>query len=94
MLETPAQCPGTKISGGQGLERQNQVRGQPRRSGLAPGRHGAAQQQVGAGGVLPPAVLANGLGPCAVTAAAHKLARLIYTMLTTGQEYSDRGKEY
>lgn len=27
----------------------------------------------------------------AVTAAAHKLARLIYAMLTRGEEYTDRG---
>jgi hypothetical protein len=32
--------------------------------------------------------------PKAVTAAAHKLARLIYAMLTKGQEYSDRGQAY
>ena len=30
----------------------------------------------------------------AVTAAAHKLARLIYAMLTKGQEYTDRGQDY
>ena len=30
----------------------------------------------------------------AVTAAAHKLARLIYTMLTKGQEYTDQGQVY
>jgi transposase len=27
-------------------------------------------------------------------AAAHKLARLIYTMLTKGQEYTDQGQDY
>jgi hypothetical protein len=32
--------------------------------------------------------------PKAVTAAAHKLARLIYAMLTHGQEYTDRGQAY
>ena len=32
--------------------------------------------------------------PKAVTAAAHKLARLIYTMLTSGQEYTDQGQDY
>jgi transposase len=32
--------------------------------------------------------------PKAVTAAAHKLARLIYAMLTKGQEYADQGQEY
>ena len=32
--------------------------------------------------------------PKAVTAAAHKLARLIYAMLTKGEEYTDKGQEY
>ena len=29
-----------------------------------------------------------------MTAAAHKLARLIYTMLSKGQEYTDQGQAY
>ncbi|MDE2397252.1 MAG: transposase [Burkholderiales bacterium] len=32
--------------------------------------------------------------PKAVAAAAHRLARLIYTMLTKGGEYTDRGQDY
>ncbi|WP_370868252.1 hypothetical protein [Sulfuriferula sp.] len=32
--------------------------------------------------------------PKAATAAAHKLARLIYTMLTRGEEYADQGQDY
>ena len=32
--------------------------------------------------------------PKAVAAAAHKLARLIYTMLTEGEEYIDQGQDY
>ncbi len=32
--------------------------------------------------------------PKAVTAAAHKLARLIYAMLTKGQAYLDQGQDY
>ena len=32
--------------------------------------------------------------PKAVAAAAHKLARLIYTMLTRGEEYTDQGQAY
>ncbi len=32
--------------------------------------------------------------PKAITATAHKLARLIYTMLREGQEYVDAGAEY
>ena len=31
--------------------------------------------------------------PKAVAAAAHKLARLIYTMLTKGEEYTDQGQD-
>lgn len=30
----------------------------------------------------------------AITAAAHKPARLIYTMLTKGEEYTDQGQGY
>ena len=32
--------------------------------------------------------------PKAVTAAAHKLARLIYAMLTKGEEYTDQSQDY
>ncbi|MEO8546185.1 MAG: IS110 family transposase [Burkholderiaceae bacterium] len=32
--------------------------------------------------------------PKAITAAAHKLARLIYTLLTKGEEYTDQGQAY
>ena len=32
--------------------------------------------------------------PKAVTAAAHKLARLISTLLTKGEEYTDQGQDY
>jgi transposase len=31
--------------------------------------------------------------PKAVTAAAHKLAHLIYAILTKGQEYTDQGQD-
>lgn len=32
--------------------------------------------------------------PKAITATAHKLVRLIYTMLTKGTEYTDQGQDY
>ena len=32
--------------------------------------------------------------PRAVTACAHKLARLIYTMVTKGEEYVDQGQAH
>lgn len=31
--------------------------------------------------------------PKAIAAAAHKLARLVYTMLTKGEEYTDQGQD-
>jgi hypothetical protein len=32
--------------------------------------------------------------PKAVTATAHKLARLIYVMMTRGEEFVDQGQQY
>ena len=32
--------------------------------------------------------------PEVVAAAAHKIARLVYTMLTHGQEYAEQGQDY
>ncbi|MFZ2990186.1 hypothetical protein [Ideonella sp.] len=32
--------------------------------------------------------------PNALTAAAHKLARLTYTLLTQGEEYTDQGQDH
>jgi transposase len=32
--------------------------------------------------------------PKAITAAAHKLARIIYSLLTQGQAYVDQGQDY
>ena len=32
--------------------------------------------------------------PKAIAAAAYKLARLIYTMLTKGEEYTDQGQDH
>ncbi len=32
--------------------------------------------------------------PKAVTAAAHKLARMVYLLLTRGEEYVDQGQQY
>ena len=32
--------------------------------------------------------------PKAITATAHELACLIYTMLTKGEEYTDQGQDY
>ena len=86
-------CPGTKITGGKVMS------GKTRRCA-----NRAAQALRLAAAALRTSKSALGAyfrGMCsrmdkpkAVTAAAHKLARLIYTMLTTGEEYTDNGQDY
>ena len=53
-----------------------------------------ALQPIGVGCVFPALEFTHGLGHCAVTAAAHKLALLIYAMLTKGQECTDQDQDY
>lgn len=53
----------------------------------------SGKQQVGTGCVLLPHVLEDGQTKVAA-AAAHKLARLICTMLAKGQEYTDQAQDY
>ena len=86
-------CPGTKITGGKVMS------GKTKRCA----NHAAQALRLAAAGLRPSQ---SALGayyrrmcarmdkPKAVTAAAHKLARLIYTMLTRGEEYVDQGQDY
>ena len=86
-------CPGTKITGGKVMS------GKTRRSA-----NRAAQALRLAAAALRSSQSALGAyfrrlcsrmdKPKAVTAAAHKLARLIYAMLTKGEEYTDQGQDY
>jgi transposase len=86
-------CPGTKITGGKVLS------GKTKRCA-----NRAAQALRMAAAALRTSHSALGAyfrrmcsrmdKPKAVTAAAHKLARLIYTMLTKGEEYTDQGQDY
>ena len=86
-------CPGTRITGGKVLS------GKTRRCA-----NRAAQALRLAAAALRSSQSALGAyfrrlcsrmdKPKAVTAAAHKLARLIYAMLTKGQEYTDQGQDY
>ena len=86
-------CPGTKITGGKLLS------GKTRRSAnraaqalrLAAAALRTSQSALGA---YFRRLCARMDKPKAVTAAAHKLARLIYTMLTKGEEYTDQGQDY
>jgi transposase len=84
-------CPGTKISGGKVLS------GTSKRTA-----NRAAQALKIAAAALRTSQSALGADyrrlcarmdrPRAITACAHKLARLIYTMLTSGEEYLDQGQ--
>jgi len=86
-------CPGTKITGGKVMS------GKTKRCA-----NHAAQALRLAAAALRPSQSALGAyyrrmcarmdKPKAVAAAAHKLARLIYTMLTKGEEYVDQGQDY
>ncbi len=77
----------------QGDERQDQTRSQPYGPAL---RLAAAAQRSSqsALGAYFRRMCSRMDKPKAVTAAAHKLARLIYTMLTKGEEYTDQGQDY
>ncbi|MGH8848181.1 MAG: IS110 family transposase [Polaromonas sp.] len=86
-------CPGTKITGGKVMN------GKTKRCA----NHAAQALRLAAAGLR---TSQSALGayyrrmssrmdkPKAVAATAHKLARLIYTMLTKGQEYTDQGQDY
>ena len=86
-------CPGTKITGGKVLS------GKTKRCA-----NRAAQALRMAAAALRTSHSALGAyfrrmcsrmdKPKAVTAAAHKLARLIYAMLTKSEEYTDKGQDY
>lgn len=85
-------CPGTKISGGKVLSRASR----PSANRLAQALRLAAvslRTSQSALGAYYRRLCGRLDKPKAVTATAHKLARLIYTLLTHGTEYHDRGQE-
>ena len=86
-------CPGTKITGGKVMtgktKRCANRAAQALRLAAA-----ALRSSKSALGAYFRRMTARMDKPKAVTAAAHKLARLIYAMLSRGEEYTDRGQEY
>ena len=78
----------------QGHQLQDQAQRQPGRGSFASGRQRAAPLRQRPGRLPAPEESPPGSAPKAITATAHKLARLIYTMLRYGQEYVDAGAEY
>ncbi|SDX60418.1 IS110 family transposase [Nitrosomonas halophila] len=86
-------CPGTKITGGKVMSGKTK-RVTNRAAQALKLAAAALRSSKSALGAYFRRMCARMDKPKAVTAAAHKLARLIYTMLTKGEEYTDRGQDY
>lgn len=86
-------CPGTKITGGKMMSGKTKkvVNRAAQALKLAAASLRRSQSSLGA---YYRRLCSRMDKPKAVTAVAHKLARLIYTMLTKGEEYTDQGQEY
>ena len=86
-------CPGTKITGGKVMS--GKTKRVANRAAQAPRLAAAAlRNSQSALGAYFRRMSSRVDKPQAVTAAAHKLTRLIYTMLTKGQAYLDQGQDY
>ena len=86
-------CPGTKITGGKVMS--SKTKRVANRAAQALRMAAAAlRTSQSALGAYYRRLCSRMDKPKAVTAAAHKLARLIYTMLTKGEEYTDQGQAY
>jgi len=86
-------CPGTKITGGKVMSSKTK-RCANRAAQALRLAAAALRSSKSALGAYYRRMCARMDRPKAVTAAAHKLARLIYAMLTKGEEYTDRGQDY
>lgn len=86
-------CPGTRITGGKVMSSKTQ-RVANRATQALKLAAAALRSSQSALGAYFRRMCARMDKPKAITAAAHKLARLIYTMLTKGEEYTDKGQDY
>jgi transposase len=83
-------CPGTRISGGKVLSARTGRSGNQAAQALRLAASALRNSQSALGAYY--RRLASRLDtPAVITAVAHKLARLVYTMLTRGAEYVDKG---
>jgi transposase len=85
-------CPGTKISGGKVLSARtrrstNRVRQALKLAAMSLSRNGSAL------GAFYRRLCARMDKPRANTAVAHKLARMVYFMITRGEDFVDRGQQ-
>ena len=86
-------CPGTKVSGGKVLSARtrrstNRVRQALKLAAMSLSRNGSAL------GAFYRRLCARMDKPRANTAVAHKLARMIYFMITRGEDFVDRGQQH
>lgn len=86
-------CPGTKISGGKVLGKASK-RSANRAAQALKLAAAALRSSRSALGAYYRRMCARMDKGKAVTAAAHKLARMVYIMLTRGEEYVDKGQQY
>ena len=86
-------CPGTKITGGKVMSGKTKRCANRAAQALRLAASALRTSQSALGAYFR-RLCARMDKPKAVTAAAHKLARLIYTMLTKGEEYTDKGQDY
>ncbi len=86
-------CPGTKITGGKVMSGKTKPCANRAAQALRLAA-AALRTSQSALGAYYRRLCARMDKPKAVTAAAHKLARLIYAMLTKGEEYTDHGQDY
>jgi transposase len=86
-------CPGTKISGGKVLSGASKRTANRLAQGLRMAAVSAGNSHSALGAYH--RRLAARLGKAkAIRATAHKLARLIYTLMTKGEQYVDQGQDY
>ena len=85
-------CPGTKISGGKVLSAATKASSNRAAQALRMAAQALRKSQ-SALGAYHRRLCARMDRPKAITATAHKLARLIYFMLTKGQDYVEAGQE-
>ena len=86
-------CPGTKITGGKVMSGKSK-RTANRAAQALKLAAASLRSSKSALGAYYRRMCSRMDKPKAVTAAAHKLARLIYTLLTKGEQYVDQGQDY
>jgi len=86
-------CPGSKITGGKVLSSRSKPSANRAAAALRLAANSLHRSNSALGAFLRRKKAQLG-APQAITATAHKLARLIYSMLKYGQEYVDAGQDY